>query len=407
MRDNWNILKLGDVAQIQKGKISEQSTFPRKGFAPIINTDALRGDIKVWGKIENSVTCDIDDILILWDGERSGLCAIGFEGVVGSTFAKLKVSKILEPSFLYRFIDFNFQWIQNQRTGTGVPHVPKDLNKILEIPIPPLPQQHKIAQILTTCDAVIEKTEAAIAKYQAMKQGLIHDLFTRGIDVKTGKLRPKQQDAPELYKESALGWIPKEWEVKRLEDLCSEKPKYGINAAAVKFNSNLPTYLRITDIDENGNFSKTGRKSVDNPFSDLYYLKKGDVVFARTGATVGKTYLYNENDGALVYAGFLIKASPNKNILDANFLKFLTETSYYLNWVTLMSQRSGQPGINGAEYGSLKVATPDIKEQKIISDRLLMALKKIQTEQSALSKYQQLKTGLMQDLLSGKVEVKV
>lgn len=291
--------------------------------------------------------------------------------------------------------------------ATGVPSVnTQSLYKLMFKYFNPS-KQRKIAQILTTCDTVIEKTEASIAKYQAIKQGLLHDLFTRGINIETGKLRPKYEDAPDLYEESKLGWIPKEWDVNRLEELCSEKPKYGINAAAVEFNNNLPLYLRITDIDENGNFSKIGRKSVDNPFSDQYYLKKGDIVFARTGATVGKTYLYKENDGALIYAGFLIKVSPNNNILNSNFLKFLTETDYYLNWVVLMSQRSGQPGINGAEYGSLMVPTPSIKEQEIISQRLLVSLNKIQTEQSALSKYQLLKTGLMQDLLSGKVEVKI
>jgi type I restriction enzyme S subunit len=80
-------------------------------------------------------------------------------------------------------------------------------------------------------------------------------------------------------------------------NLCSNKPTYGINAAAVDFTYQLPTYLRITDIDEDGNFSKTGRKCVDSPFSENYILKKGDLVFARTGASVGKTYLYNEIDG--------------------------------------------------------------------------------------------------------------
>jgi type I restriction enzyme S subunit len=268
-----------------------------------------------------------------------------------------------------------------------------------------LPHQKKIAKILSTVDAVIEKTESAIAKYQAIKQGLMHDLFTRGIDVNTGKLRPTPQDVPDLYKESALGLIPRSWEVEELGNLCSENLKYGINAAAVEFNNNLPIYIRITDIDENGNFSEKGRKSVDNPYSNQYYLKKGDIVFARTGATVGKTYLYKENDGRLVYAGFLIKASSNPNLLNPAFLKYYAETNYYLNWVIIMSQRSGQPGINGNEYASLKIPKANIKEQNLIASKLGIIQTKIQTEQQALAKYQQLKAGLLQDLLTGKVAV--
>jgi type I restriction enzyme S subunit len=219
------------------------------------------------------------------------------------------------------------------------------------------------------------------------------------------KLRPTYQDAPHLHKESKLGMVPIEWEVERLEKLCSEKPTYGINAAAVDFNYQLPTYIRITDIDEEGNFNKTGRKCVNSPLSSNYILQKGDLVFARTGATVGKTYLYKEADGILVFAGFLIKVSPNEKLLDYNFLKFLTETSYYLNWVGLMSQRSGQPGINGNEYGNLNIPTPSLKEQIEISKSLKSLNQKLQTEQAYLQKLYRLKAGLMGDLLSGRVRV--
>jgi type I restriction enzyme S subunit len=94
----------------------------------------------------------------------------------------------------------------------------QDLDK-LKFKIPSISEQQKIVKILTTTDTVIEKTQAAIAKYKAIKQGMLNDLFTRGIDIKTGKLRPKQEDAPELYKKCELGWIPKEWEDKTIENI--------------------------------------------------------------------------------------------------------------------------------------------------------------------------------------------
>ena len=86
--------------------------------------------------------------------------------------------------------------------------------------LPSLLEQRKIARILTTLDNLIEKTEALIAKYQAIKQGMMHDLFTRGVDAH-GHLRPPQAEAPDLYKQSELGWIPKEWEVHPCGSLCS------------------------------------------------------------------------------------------------------------------------------------------------------------------------------------------
>ena len=403
----WEEKMLGELIISSKGKLTKQSEFLEDGFQPLINADAINGRATIFSDTKGAVLCEEDDVLMLWDGERSGLVTFGFKGVVGSTFAKLKTLEALESKYLFYFLNEKFLWIQNNRTGTGVPHVPKDLERILIVKYPKdKTEQRQIATILSTADAVIEKTQAAIAKYKGIKQGMLQDLFTRGIDITTGKLRPSYQDAQELYKESKLGWIPKEWEVERLEKLCSENPTYGINAKAVDFTYQLPTYIRITDIDEEGNFSKTERKCVDSPFSNQYILKKGDLVFARTGATVGKTYLYNEADGILIFAGFLIKVSTNEKLLDSYFLKYLTETPYYLKWVGLMSQRSGQPGINGNEYGSFLVPKPNLQEQKLIAERLNLLNQKLQTEQNFLHKQQQIKAGLMNDLLSGKRKVK-
>ena len=101
-----------------------------------------------------------------------------------------------------------------------------ELRQVL-IPAPPLPQQRKIAAILTTVDRLIEKTEALIAKYQAVKQGMMHDLFTRGVDPH-GHLRPPQTEAPNLYKQSELGWVPKEWEVVCLGRLYGSPSRNGL-----------------------------------------------------------------------------------------------------------------------------------------------------------------------------------
>ncbi|MDZ7848133.1 MAG: restriction endonuclease subunit S [Owenweeksia sp.] len=129
-----------------------------------------------------------------------------------------------DPIYHYYNFIHRVNRFKNRGEGTTFAEISKKVIEKLEFEFPPLPQQRKIARILSTCDAVIEKTEAAIAKYRALKQGLMHDLFTRGIDLNTGHLRPKYEEAPELYKparlsggESELGWIPKEWEVKNIQ----------------------------------------------------------------------------------------------------------------------------------------------------------------------------------------------
>jgi len=112
--------------------------------------------------------------------------------------------------------------------------------------VPLLPQQRTIAKILTTVDNLIEKTEALIAKYQAIKQGMMHDLFTRGVD-EHGHLRPPYDEAPDLYKESELGWIPKEWEVKRVSEVV-ETITSGSRGWATYYSEEGAIFVRIGNL---------------------------------------------------------------------------------------------------------------------------------------------------------------
>ena len=410
MKDNWQKKPLGELVSTQKGKISEQSTFPLEGFAPIINMDVLRGDIKVWGKVLGSVNCIKNDVLILWDGERSGLCATGYEGVVGSTFAKMSVSNELDSNFLYRFVDFNFDWIQGQRTGTGVPHVPKNLNTILTVNYPPLPQQKKIAKILSTCDAVIEKTEAAIAKYQDIKQGMMHDLFTSGIDLATGKLRPTPEQAPDLYKDSELGEIPKDWEV-------------GLIADVVEDNSPI-TY----GIVQPGDFSKDGVLLIRGKDyisgwvheSEFFKVKKdlhlqfkrsttvsGDILICIVGATYGAIGVVPNwvKEANITQTTARIRCNQKKFI--PTYVEYYLKSSFGRMMIEKYVKGSAQPGLNLSDIEKFIICHPlDIEEQVEIGKRIQSLDKKIISEKDSLNKQKDIKSGLMQDLLTGKVEVK-
>lgn len=157
-----------------------------------------------------------------------------------------------------------------------------------------------------------------------------------------------------------------EWQEKRLGDV-SDFCSYGLNSAAKKFDGRNK-YIRITDINEESReFSKNNLTS-PSIINDKYLLDDDDIIFARTGASVGKTYLYNKNDGKVYFAGFLIKFS----IKYANpyFIFLQTLQPKYKNWVKVMSTRSGQPGINADEYKTFKVVLPSKKEQEKIADFL-------------------------------------
>ena len=214
-----------------------------------------------------------------------------------------------------------------------------------------------------------------------------------------------KNNIPAGYKNSAVGIIPQEWEVKRLAELCQNTGDYGINAPAVPYREDLPTYLRITDIDSWGKFIKTDKASVDNPNSSQFILREGDIVFARTGATVGKTYLYDSKDGQLVFAGFLIRFTPNSNKAVPYYIKACTETASYWNWVRVISQRSGQPGINSVEYGAMKLAVPPMEEQRKIAEILGVWDEAIEKQSRLIEKLELRKRALMQRLLTGRTRL--
>ncbi|EHH1203121.1 restriction endonuclease subunit S [Salmonella enterica subsp. enterica serovar Agona] len=210
---------------------------------------------------------------------------------------------------------------------------------------------------------------------------------------------------PVGYKQTDVGVIPDHWGVSRLRDLLKEPPKYGINAPAVPLEGTLPVYIRITDISEDGYFKPSEKVGVRSPFSGLYQLSDGDVVLARTGASVGKSYLYKEDDGALVYAGFLIKVSPDKKKLEPRFLSQYLKTQRYWSWVTVNSMRSGQPGINGNEYGDLLIPLPKIQEQTAIANALSDVDALISELEKLIAKKQAIKTATMQQLLTGRTRL--
>ena len=201
------------------------------------------------------------------------------------------------------------------------------------------------------------------------------------------------------YKQTKIGLIPKDWEVVRLGDITVRKPKYGINAPAIKYSYELPTYIRITDIDDNGNFNKSKRVSVDYENWEEFLLEESDILFARTGATVGKSYLYKKEDGKLVYAGYLIKFSINKELILPQFLKYWVNTNYYWYWVKKMSVRSGQPGINAEEYKKLLIPLPPLKEQEKIAKILSTWDEAIESQEKLIKEKEKFKKALMQRLL--------
>lgn len=161
-----------------------------------------------------------------------------------------------------------------------------------------------------------------------------------------------------------------DWEQRKLGDIANSF-EYGLNVAAKKFDGKNK-YIRITDIDDSTHaFLKDNLTSPNSNLDKIknYQLKDGDILFTRTGASVGKTYIYEQNDGTVFYAGFLIRANICTNY-DPEFIFQNTLTERYDNYIQIISQRSGQPGVNAKEYAEYTLMCPSLLEQKRISSIL-------------------------------------
>ncbi len=289
---------------------------------------------------------------------------------------------ILSPKFLIQRISSEqFQHELWKRTL----HVafPKKINKNeigeCNVFIPPLPEQEKIASFLTLIDKKIEKQKELIELLKKYKRGLLSQIFSQ-------KLR---------FKDDNENNYP-DWEEKTLGEV-TNNISYGLNATAKKYDGKNK-YIRITDIDETtGKYNKIDIVSPDCDLSDEYKLKINDLLFARTGASTGKTYLYDENDGEMYFAGFLIKFSIKEEYC-SDFVFYITQTYNYKKWVSIMSARSGQPGINAKEYSKYKFFCPVLEEQVKISNIISKLDNIIEKENLQLNLYNDYKKGLLQQM---------
>lgn len=191
------------------------------------------------------------------------------------------------------------------------------------------------------------------------------------------------------------------WDEKKLGDICTPLT-YGMNVAAIKYDG-LNKYIRITDIDDESHLYKSDEYvSPNGVLDDRYLVGENDILFARTGASVGKSYIYNKKDGKLYYAGFLIKAHVKSE--NSNFVFYQTLTERYAKWVQLTSMRSGQPGINANEYSEFGIQIPCLQEQQKIASLFTELDNLIQSAEKELEGYRELKQCMLQKMFPKKGE---
>lgn len=296
------------------------------------------------------------------------------------------------------------QYIQPLAEGRAVGSTVKGIRiqDYLNIPVPLAPQEAQpvIAQILDTLDTAIRETEALIDKLKAVKQGLLHDLLTRGIDA-NGQLRPPQSEAPQLYKESPLGWIPMEWDVQSLDNITATPICYGIVQVLDYVPSGIPV-LAIRDLlgDYVTGIHRTA-SSIDAAYPRSR-VNPGDVLLSIKG-TIGRIGVVPPHFfGNISRDIALIRPT---SAIRPQFLAQMLRSPIGQSIIKQAQVGTTRAEISIAPLRKLEIAFPDVREQVRIEEILGSADIRLADEQAKLDKLKSQKTGLMDDLLTGRVRV--
>ena len=315
---------------------------------------------------------------------------------------------------LYMTSEYFQSELKRVATGTTNSHVRVTPKETLnwKIAQPPLPEQRRIAEILDTIDEAIQKTEALISKLKAMKQGLLHDLLTRGLD-KNGKLRdPKAH--PEQFKDLPLGRIPREWKVEKLGEICRrtggsvQTGPFGSQLHAKDYKDRGIPIITVEHLGDNqiiyNNLPLVGR--MDYERLERYRIETGDLVFSRVGAIDRCAYVSEQENGWL-FSGRCLRVRTGGNFVNPRFLSFQLNSYGSRKWILNHSVGSTMACLNTSILSEVPVSLPPIQEQRAIALLLDAHDACIRTEEGYRDKLKLQKKGLMHDLLTGKVRVKV
>ena len=295
-------------------------------------------------------------------------------------------------------------YLVRKAVGGGQPNISQETIKQLWLPLPPLSTQDIIVRNLdATCskiDDLLSSVHASIEEYKKLKQAVITQAVTKGV-------RGERE-----MKDSGVEWIgeiPTSCSICKLKYLLKNPLKYGANESGIPYSDSLPRYIRITDITPDGNLKCTGKLSLSEESAKDYILEDGDILFARSGATVGKTFIYYQSYGRSAYAGYLIKASLN-NKVSPKFVYYYTCSSLYEVWKNSIFIQSTIQNIGADRYANLPVPVPKtLQEQEEIADYLDAKCAEIDgliaKKEQLVKELESYKKSLIYEVVTGKREV--
>ena len=367
-KDTWEQRKSGDIAPLRGGFAFKSNEYCSEGV-PIVRISNILSDGSVGSDFAYYNEQNYDEVYTLYDGAAVLAMSGATTGKVSVLYAE-KGQKYYQNQRVGYFVptdtcEYSFirtimrsQLFADQLSAVLVagaqPNVSSKEIDGFEFMIPKSKDEQRwIGEYFTNLDNLITLHQRKYDKLTKVKKSMLEKMF------------PKNgANVPEIR----FKGFTDAWEQRKLGELSSSF-EYGLNAAAKEYDGENK-YIRITDIDDDSREFK--QEDITSPDTDLssaenYRLSEGDILFARTGASVGKSYIYKVSDGLVYYAGFLIRARIMSEY-NAEFVFQNTLTYEYEKFIKVTSMRSGQPGVNAQEYSKYQIMVPSKPEQDKISD---------------------------------------
>lgn len=355
----------------------------------------------------------LNDVLLVKDGATIGKVAIANplpaeEAAVNEHVFLLRFQKENHPRFyFYAFqTDLVQKQIWHQVKGSAQPGLNSEFKNSIILPRPSLESQDAIANFLdretARIDALIAAKERLLELLAEKRRALITHAVTKGLDPNV-----PMRDSGIPW----LGMVPTHWGVVRLKKLVQDRLEYGANEAGMEDNPDFPRFVRITDIDDEGNLRPDTFKSLPPEVAGPYLLREGDLLFARSGATVGKAFMYRALWGNACFAGYLIRFRCNTELILPDFLFAYTQSIAYWSQIHAFTIQATIQNFSAEKYGEIVLVLPDLKEQEQILGLVRQSLNEIenlrQAARQTIDLLRERRSALIEAAIMGKLNIEV
>ncbi len=352
------------------------------------------------------------DIIFSWSGTLAVVRWLGGSAWLNQHLFKVVPKKGIDQAFLYHVLQSSVAEIDKRSHGSTMKHIKRGELKEFRVSIPTeLAEQKKLANILDTLDITIRQTEAIIVKLQQVKQGLLHDLLTRGIDA-NGQLRPPVEQAPHLYKESPLGWIPKEWEVGPLSYcVASLDAGVSVNAEDRPHGSSEIGVLKTSAISHGVFYQEQNKAVISREIGLVREPVRADSILVsrmNTPLLVGESCYVDFDSPSLFLPDRIWQLKiRDSSVVQTKWLSYIFRTSRYRAYVEIHATGTSgsMKNLPKSRLLEMPVAFPKFSEQVQTSNRMTAIDQRINAERANLRKLINEKSALMDDLLTGRARV--